>query len=44
MIAGAILLGRALAPVDQMIGAWKGFVSARGQYGRLNRAAGKHAG
>jgi ATP-binding cassette, subfamily C, bacterial EexD len=36
MIAGAILLGRALAPVDQMIGAWKGFVSARGQYGRLN--------
>ncbi|TCO73749.1 type I secretion system permease/ATPase [Chromatocurvus halotolerans] len=36
MIAGAILLGRALAPVDQMIGAWKGFVSARGQYQRLN--------
>ena len=36
MIAGSILLGRALAPIDQMIGAWKGFVSARGQYGRLN--------
>jgi len=36
MIAGAILLGRALAPVDQMIGAWKGFVAARGQYDRLN--------
>jgi ATP-binding cassette subfamily C protein EexD len=36
MIAGAILLGRALAPVDQMIGAWKGFVASRGQYKRLN--------
>lgn len=36
MIAGSILLGRALAPIDQMIGAWKGFVSARGQYHRLS--------
>jgi ATP-binding cassette subfamily C protein EexD len=36
MIAGSILLGRALAPIDQMIGAWKGFVSARGQYKRLS--------
>ncbi len=36
MIAGSILLGRALAPIDQMIGAWKGFVSARTQYHRLN--------
>lgn len=36
MIAGSILLGRALSPVDQMIGAWKGFVAARGQYARLN--------
>jgi len=36
MIAGSILLGRALAPIDQMIGVWKGFVSARTQYGRLN--------
>ncbi|MCU7836177.1 MAG: type I secretion system permease/ATPase [gamma proteobacterium symbiont of Taylorina sp.] len=36
MIAGSILLGRALAPIDLMIGSWKGFVSARGSYARLN--------
>lgn len=37
MIAGSILLGRALAPIDQMIGAWKGFVTARGQFARLSK-------
>lgn len=36
MIAGSILLGRALAPIDIVIGQWKGFISARGQYKRLN--------
>lgn len=36
MIAGSILLGRALAPIDLMIGSWKGFIAARGQYKRLN--------
>lgn len=36
VIAGSVLLGRALAPIDLMIGSWKGFISARGQYDRLN--------
>ncbi|MGN8275632.1 type I secretion system permease/ATPase [Pseudomonas sp. SMN5] len=35
MIAGSILLGRALAPIDQLIGVWKGFLGARSQYARL---------
>lgn len=35
VIAGSVLLGRALAPIDLMIGSWKGFISARGQYDRL---------
>ncbi len=36
MIAGSLLLGRALAPIDLMIGSWKGFIAARSQYARLN--------
>jgi len=36
VIAGSILLGRALAPIDMIIGSWKGFISARTQYDRLN--------
>jgi ATP-binding cassette subfamily C protein EexD len=36
MIAGSILMGRAMAPIDLIIGTWKGFISARGQYQRLN--------
>jgi len=36
MIGGSVLLGRALAPIDIVIGSWKGFISARGQYARLN--------
>ncbi|SEE58978.1 type I secretion system permease/ATPase [Pseudomonas kilonensis] len=36
VFAGSILLGRALAPIDLIIGSWKGFIAARSQYNRLN--------
>jgi ATP-binding cassette, subfamily C, bacterial EexD len=36
LIAGAILLGRALAPIDQLTGVWKQFIGAREQFRRLN--------
>jgi ATP-binding cassette subfamily C protein EexD len=35
MVAGSMLLGRALAPIDLLVGTWKGFSTARTQYGRL---------
>ncbi len=35
MIAGSIIMGRALAPLDLMISSWKGFSSARTSYERL---------
>lgn len=35
MIAGSILLGRAMAPVQQAVAVWKQFLSMRSSYGRL---------
>ncbi len=35
MIAGSLLLGRALAPIDMMVGNWKGFVEVKSQFNRL---------
>ena len=37
MIAGSLLLGRALAPIDMMVASWKSFVDAKGQYERLTQ-------
>lgn len=37
LMAGSLLLGRALSPIDQMIGSWKGFIAAKVQYERLDK-------
>ena len=36
LIAGSILVGRALAPVELVVAAWRGISDARDQYQRLN--------
>ena len=35
MIAANVLMGRALAPIDQLVGTWRGFLSARNAFERL---------
>ncbi len=42
MIAASILLGRALSPVDQAMASWRGLVSARAAYARLNDLLSRH--
>ena len=37
MIAGSIIMGRALAPLDLMINTWKGFSGARMSYKRIDQ-------
>ncbi|WP_201334431.1 MULTISPECIES: type I secretion system permease/ATPase [unclassified Nitratiruptor] len=36
IIAGAVLLGRALAPISQMVATWKSFTAAKTSYKKLN--------
>ena len=38
MIAGSLLLGRALAPIDMLVASWKGFVDAKAQFDRLRNS------
>ncbi|OUU02575.1 MAG: type I secretion system permease/ATPase [Flammeovirgaceae bacterium TMED32] len=38
MIAGSLLLGRALAPIDLLVASWRGFVEAKAQFDRLRSA------
>ncbi|MEW5729520.1 MAG: type I secretion system permease/ATPase [Pseudomonadota bacterium] len=43
IIAGSILMGRALAPIEMAVGHWKSFVGFRGAYARLDELLAKTA-
>ena len=42
MIAANVLMSRALAPIDMLVGAWRGFIGARGAFGRLEALLAAH--
>lgn len=42
MMAATIILGRALAPVEMLIGSWRTLVEARSAYGRLDTLLAAH--
>lgn len=42
MFAASILLGRALQPIEQIVGSWRGLISARGAFVRLRELLTAH--
>ncbi|MEL7471602.1 MAG: type I secretion system permease/ATPase [Pseudomonadota bacterium] len=42
MIAATIVLSRALAPIDQVIGQWRTFLAARGSYKKIDELTHEH--
>ncbi len=42
MIAANVLMTRALAPIDMLVGTWRGFIGARGAFERLEELLAAH--
>lgn len=42
MIAANVLMGRALAPIDQLVSTWKGFAACKSAFGRLDALLSEH--